>query len=310
LTVSGALNATLATVAQPNVTSLGTLTGLTLGGNLLFTTDNTRDIGASGANRPRDLFLGRNLLAGGSGQFATLGVNAAPPGSGSVVYVNGGLGVGDYVPVTSPVTMFHVKGNVYQTNGVWAIGGATAGPLAYVALNFQPNLVGVANPTGFIMRPVYDTAATSIITNFASQVAVPASLSTGTVTSMQASSISMGSSAAVGTSRGLWVNNQGGTGVANAYGVYIDSQSGASSTNVGLYNAGTSQFGNYLDVLEQATPGTPAAGYLRVYAKVDHYLYTKDSTGVERAFVDKALRTYVQRVMSTIDPGGPPAPPP
>lgn len=35
------------------------------GGHLWATTDNTYDIGASGANRPRDLFLGRNIIAGG-----------------------------------------------------------------------------------------------------------------------------------------------------------------------------------------------------------------------------------------------------
>lgn len=40
-------------------------TGDTMTGNLLFT-DNTYDIGASGATRPRDLFLGRNLVVGGS----------------------------------------------------------------------------------------------------------------------------------------------------------------------------------------------------------------------------------------------------
>jgi len=35
--------------------------GLTIGGNFLFTPDNTYDIGATGA-RPRDILLGRNLL--------------------------------------------------------------------------------------------------------------------------------------------------------------------------------------------------------------------------------------------------------
>jgi hypothetical protein len=48
------------------------LTGGTLTGNLLFSADNTRDIGASGATRPRDLFLGRNATIGG-----TLGVTGA-----------------------------------------------------------------------------------------------------------------------------------------------------------------------------------------------------------------------------------------
>jgi hypothetical protein len=42
------------------------LVGGTLTGNLLFSADNTYDIGASGATRPRDLFLGRNVTLGGS----------------------------------------------------------------------------------------------------------------------------------------------------------------------------------------------------------------------------------------------------
>jgi len=41
------------------------LAGGTLTGNLLFSTDNTRDIGASGASRPRDLYLGGQIQAAG-----------------------------------------------------------------------------------------------------------------------------------------------------------------------------------------------------------------------------------------------------
>lgn len=45
-------------------------------GNLLFGTDNAKDIGASGTNRPRDVFVGRNITANsliikGSGSYLT-----------------------------------------------------------------------------------------------------------------------------------------------------------------------------------------------------------------------------------------------
>lgn len=40
--------------------------GGTMAGSFLFTPDNTYDIGASGASRPRDLFLGRNAVVGGN----------------------------------------------------------------------------------------------------------------------------------------------------------------------------------------------------------------------------------------------------
>lgn len=42
-----------------------TFAGLTLTGNLLFSADATYDIGASGATRPRHLFLSGNIVAGG-----------------------------------------------------------------------------------------------------------------------------------------------------------------------------------------------------------------------------------------------------
>lgn len=51
-----------------NASITGTLAAgaTTLGGNLLFTPDATYDIGASGATRPRDLFLSRNAVIGGT----------------------------------------------------------------------------------------------------------------------------------------------------------------------------------------------------------------------------------------------------
>jgi hypothetical protein len=39
---------------------------------------------------------------------------------------------------------------------------------------------------------------------------------------------------------------------------------------------------DYFDVNEEAAPGTPASGKVRVYAKSDKKLYTKDSSGVEQ----------------------------
>jgi hypothetical protein len=38
----------------------------------------------------------------------------------------------------------------------------------------------------------------------------------------------------------------------------------------------------YTEIPEIATPATPAAGKIRIYAKSDHGLYMLDSTGVER----------------------------
>ena len=50
-----------------------------LAGALLFTPDNTSDIGAIGATRPRDLWLGRNLIVAGYEQLAEIVRPTTPP---------------------------------------------------------------------------------------------------------------------------------------------------------------------------------------------------------------------------------------
>ena len=67
-----------ATVVTSSLTSVGTLAA-----SLLFV-DATHDIGASGATRPRDLFLSRNALMGG-----TLGVTGLVTASGGLTVASG-----------------------------------------------------------------------------------------------------------------------------------------------------------------------------------------------------------------------------
>lgn len=67
LKIRNAANSNWVTIGTLASTNLGllALSGGTMTGNLLFT-DATYDIGASGATRPRDLFLSRNAVVGGS----------------------------------------------------------------------------------------------------------------------------------------------------------------------------------------------------------------------------------------------------
>lgn len=44
---------------------------------------------------------------------------------------------------------------------------------------------------------------------------------------------------------------------------------------------GPTKLVQYIDVKEEAAPGNPPAGYVRVYAKSDGRLYSKDDAGVE-----------------------------
>jgi len=53
--------------------------------------------------------------------------------------------------------------------------------------------------------------------------------------------ITLGAGSSVTTLYGAYVDNMGKSGITNAYGVYINAQSGAATTNLGLYNAGSTR---------------------------------------------------------------------
>ena len=58
----------------------------------------------------------------------------------------------------------------------------------------------------------------------------------------------LGAGSSVSNMYGIQVDNQGKSGITNAYGVYIVAQAGASGTNVGLWNAGTTQLVGLVNV--------------------------------------------------------------
>lgn len=79
-----------------------------MNGTLTFTPDNTRDIGASGATRPRDLFLGRHAVVGGD--VTTVGSSS----------VGGNFGVTG----TSTLVGAVAAANTLAVTGVATFGGA------------------------------------------------------------------------------------------------------------------------------------------------------------------------------------------
>ena len=101
----------------PTSGTLFPTTGGTLVGNLLFT-DATYDIGASGATRPRDLFLSRNAVIGG-----TLNVTGVATLAASTISLRG-------VTYTLPVNDGDAN-QFLQSDGAgvlaWAAGGLSAG---------------------------------------------------------------------------------------------------------------------------------------------------------------------------------------
>jgi hypothetical protein len=105
LTVTG--NTILGDASADTVTVNGTITS-----NLIFT-DNTYDIGASGATRPRDLFLSRNLVVGGTLTLAG-GVN-----------LNGNVTIGDSSADTLTVNST-ITSNLIFTDNTYDIGASGA----------------------------------------------------------------------------------------------------------------------------------------------------------------------------------------
>jgi len=57
-----------------------------------------------------------------------------------------------------------------------------------------------------------------------------------------------------------------------------------------LVTSGTTDF---IDLDEQAAPGTPATADVRIYAKADGFLYTKDDAGVETTLERQANKDVV-----------------
>jgi hypothetical protein len=111
MAVQGALsatgNVTLGDASADSVTVNGTITS-----NLIFT-DATYDIGASGATRPRDLFLSRNLTVGGTLTLAG-GVN-----------LNGNVTVGDSSADTLTINST-ITSNLIFTDNTYDIGASGA----------------------------------------------------------------------------------------------------------------------------------------------------------------------------------------
>lgn len=110
----------------PEAAGTGTLRSIGMLSHVLFPTDNTYDIGASGATRPRDIFVADDVVAGGDGTFTG-----------------------------------ELSGNTVDTNG-FAIGSlptpGVAGRRAYVTDQITACPVPGAAPTagGALVCPVFD----------------------------------------------------------------------------------------------------------------------------------------------------------
>jgi hypothetical protein len=136
------------TTSAADVTYLK-LAGGTLTGSLLFSTDNTVDIGASGATRPRNLYVGGNVFGGSVGsnfQVQAVGVDLRLVSTtGNIVFSPGGTqrwrfdnATGSFLAVTDNATDIGASGanrprdlflgrNLVASFNVSAVGALTTG---------------------------------------------------------------------------------------------------------------------------------------------------------------------------------------
>lgn len=121
--------ATIPTAVQDNITRLGTIAK-----NLLFT-DATYDIGASGATRPRDLFLSRNAVMGGTltvNGFGTHSFSASGTGSHMLRIRNSASGTGDSAFIGATDNTGYDAGIFKYSSGFTPAGVATANGAALI----------------------------------------------------------------------------------------------------------------------------------------------------------------------------------
>jgi hypothetical protein len=252
--VSNGRVAFFAAAASPTVTPIQTGEINSAAANLYvpltFNTDNLYDIGTSGGNRPRDLFLAGNLTVPA---FAAIG--------------------------TTPAT----------TTGLSLGSSALTGTSPFGA-RLLPIFPGTATGNPKVLEAGFSTAAAAF------------TATTGAAINLAAPVIGAGS--AVTTMRGILIASQGAAGITNAYGIYINAQSGATTTNIGLYNAGTTQLNGATQVngafsLAGAPDSRAAitvnAGAASYMTGTDNWVVKMDATGTAGATGDTiGLRFFVQ----------------
>jgi hypothetical protein len=155
--VATTLGGSLTTASQPNITSVGTLSGLTVSGNITPTANVTYDLGNS-THRFKDLYLSNSTIYLGNTTLSATGDDFTI--TGNLTASNGNLGnamVANYVTgtlmtnaqphVTSVGTLtgLALSGNATSTANIYANSGTIGASLLTGTLttNAQPNITSV-----------------------------------------------------------------------------------------------------------------------------------------------------------------------
>jgi hypothetical protein len=150
--------------------------------------------------------------------------------SGALV-VSGGVGVGGAANIGGALTVSGTGGIGASASGdvgFKVLSSLTSGSFQYGIYSYPTVNAGTADGGLFGVRAGTSVAVT---TAFALRAFTP----------------TLDSGASIASNIGIRVENQGATGITNAFGIDILAQSGASTTNVGLRNAGTTLLTNTTD---------------------------------------------------------------
>jgi len=154
------------------------------------------------------------------------------------------------------------NGGSTQMQGPLSFGSAPSNPGNYaINLGVLYSAFTGTSQTGILVNPVFTSAATSTMTGISVTIYnTNTSYTTSTAYGIYIGNPSFQATPAVTTSYGLFVNNQGMSKITNAYGVYILAPTGAATTNLGLYNGGTSWLYGHVGI-GNLSPG-PISNYV------------------------------------------------
>jgi len=163
-----------------------------------------------------------------SSAFTISLTTASTSTSSGALVVSGGVGVGGAANIGGALTVSGTGGIGASASGdvgFKVLSSLTSGSFQYGIYSYPTVNAGTADGGLFGVRAGTSVAVT---TAFALRAFTP----------------TLDSGASIASNIGIRVENQGATGITNAFGIDILAQSGASTTNVGLRNAGTTLLTN------------------------------------------------------------------
>jgi len=193
-------------------------------GHWLPSDTNLFDIGSSGFP-VRNLYVGTSVLPSAD--------NAADLGSGTNrwrdLYAARNAVIGGTSQLTGNVGIGSAPGSA-----LLGIGGSPTSGVGQYGLFANPTFTSTATTEGEVIRAQLVTQAASF------------TMATGRGLHIVAPTLGAGSS--MTNVQGLYAENLGKAGITNAYGIYVEAQSGAATNNISIYNLGTSRFLQYMQL--------------------------------------------------------------